>query len=111
MNGTSVRVRRSSDAQRLEKLCRMLRNTLRNYPRAKLLHGKDGFGALLGDGISLYVRWSGHLAPADVRDLLALFVTWLAVDPQRLVDPESEAGGGASRMETELAYLSNGPLG
>ena|GEM_PF-4979713 len=110
MSDISAQVPKSNAAQRLDKLCRMLRNTLRNYPAARLLHGKDGFGAVLGDGISLYIRWSGHLAPADVRDLLVLFATWLAVDPGRLVDPEASDGGGVSRMANELAYLSNGRL-
>lgn len=109
-SGTCERVPRSNAAQRLGKLCRMLRSTLRSYPAARLLHGKGGFGVVLGDGVSLYIRWSGHLAPADIRDLLVLFATWLAVDPGRLHDPEADDGGGVSRMANELAYLSNGRL-
>jgi hypothetical protein len=110
MSATAAQVHRSNAAQRLGKLCRMLRNTLRSYPTARLLHGKGGFGAVLGDGISIYIRWSGHLAPSDLRDLLVLFATWLAVDPARLVDNERDDGDGVSRMANELAYLSNGRL-
>lgn len=111
MSDTSALVPKSNAAQRLNKLCRMLQSTLRNYPQARLLHGVGGFGVVLGDGISLYIRWSGQLAPADVRDLLVLFATWLAVDPGRLVDPEASDGGGVSRMGNEASYYCNGRLG
>jgi hypothetical protein len=111
MSDISTQVHRSSAAQRLGKLCRMLRSTLQSFPQARLLHGKGGFGAALGDGTSLYIRFSGHLAPEDVRDLLVLFATWLAVDPHRLYDPEADDGGGASPMASEHWYYSSGRLG
>jgi hypothetical protein len=111
MSGISAQAHKSLAAQRLGKLCRMLRNTLRSFPRAKLLHGKDGFGASLEDGTLLYIRWSGQLAPADIRDLLVLFATWLAVDPGRLVDAEADDSGGVSRLENEQWYYSSGRLG
>jgi hypothetical protein len=109
-NDTSARVRRSSDADRLDKLCRMLRNTLRSFPQAKLLHGAEGFGASLGKGRSLYIRSVGDLRDQDLRDLLVLFATWLAVDPERLHDGGVHGLGGASYMETEERYLSSGRL-
>jgi len=93
------------------RLCRMLRSILRSWPQAKLLHGKGGFGAQLGDGISVWIRYSGRLAPADMRDLLVLFAIWLVADPQRLIDEEDENSGGASWMDSELRYLSSGRLG
>lgn len=110
MNVTSAQGRKSKDVERLERLCRMLRSTSQNYPQAKLLHGMGGFGASLGEGISIWIRWSGQLAPLDLRDLLALFATWLVVDPERLVGSESEASGGVSRMANEQQYYSNGRL-
>lgn len=110
MNDTAELERKSPRAQRLGKLCRMLRNTLQSYPAARLLHGRGGFGVVLGDGISLYIRWSGRLAPRDLRDLLVLFVTWLAVDPERLVDLDGDESGGVSRLASEQSYYSNGRL-
>jgi len=104
------RGRKSPAAQRLGKLCRMLRNTLRSYPQARLLHGREGFGVVLGDGVSLFIRFSGHLAPADLRDLLVLFATWLAVDPARLIDEEATEYSGVSRMANEQQYYSSGRL-
>jgi hypothetical protein len=88
----------------------MLRNTLQNYPTAKLLHGKGGFGVLLGEQRSLFIRSSGQLNAGDIRDLLVLFATWLAVDPDRLFDVGLDGQGGASYMATEERYLSNGRL-
>ncbi len=111
MSNTSERERRSIDANRLDKLCRMLRNTLQSFPQAKLLHGGEGFGVSLGDSRSLYIRYVGQLSDTDLRDLLALFVTWLAVDPQRLHDTGPHGLGGASYVETEERYLSSGRLG
>ena len=102
--------RKSSGVDPRAKLCRMLRNTLRSFPTAKLLHGKGGFGASLDDGRLIYIRWTGDLSDADLRDLLALFATWLVVDPERLHDAGINAQGGASYMETERRYLSSGRL-
>src|SRR5690349_9524407 len=107
MNAISASGPKSPEAQRLGKLCRMLRNTLRSYPAARLLHGRGGFGAVLGDGTSLFIRWSGQLPPRDLRDLLVLFATWLAVDPARLVDDEATEYSGVSRMESEQQYYSS----
>jgi hypothetical protein len=106
----SAQERKSSAANPLDRLCRMLRNTLRSFPQAKLLHGRDGFGALLDDGRLVYIRWSGDLSDTDLRDLLALFATWLVVDPARLHDADARGQGGASYMATEHRYLSNGRL-
>jgi hypothetical protein len=106
----SERERKSSAVDPLGKLCRMLRNILRSYPTAKLLHGRDGFGALLGEQRLIYIRWNGDLSDQDLRDLLVLFATWLVVDPERLHDAGINGQGGASYMETEQRYLSNGRL-
>lgn len=110
MSGTFAQEPRSKEAQRLDKLCRMFRNTLRSYPQAKFLHGMGGFGVLLDDGISVWIRFSGDLPALDLRDCLALFATWLVVDPERLVTPADFGEGGVSRMANEHSYYSSGRL-
>jgi hypothetical protein len=84
MSDTSEQAPKSSGAAPHEKLLRMLRNTLRKYPRARLMRTQEGFGASLGDGTFLWITCRGHLTPEDMRDLLALFATWLVVDPDYL---------------------------
>lgn len=111
MSDTDARVPTSSAATRKNRLCRMLQNTLRSYPRAKLLHGRGGFGASLDATRSIYVRFVGPLSDQDLRDLLALFATWLAVDPERLRSEGFGEMAGVSRMDDERSYLSNGQVG
>lgn len=111
MNDTSAQVRRSPRATPLNKLCRMLQNTLRSYPRARLLHGRGGFGGSLDANTCIYIRYVGNWSPEDLRDCLALFATWLAVDPDRLIDQVDDVSGGVSRMENERQYYSNGRVG
>jgi len=111
MSDTSARVPTSSAAARKNKLCRMLRNTLRNYPRAKLLHGRGGFGASLDAQKSIYIRFVGQLTNEDLRDLLALFATWLVVDPDRLRSEGFGEMAGVSRMDDEQSFLSSGRVG
>lgn len=109
MSDTAERELKSREAQRYGRLLRMLRSTLQSYPKAKLLHGRGGFGVSLDAKSSLFIRFSGQLPPADLRDLLALFVTWLAVDPNRLVDTEdTDEYSGVSRLEIEEQSYSNG---
>ncbi len=88
----------------------MLRNTLRSYPKAMLLHGKGGFGVSLGGGDCLYIRSSGQLTAQDLRDLLVLFATWLAVDPRRLLDEPIDELDGVSHLDSEERFLSRGLL-
>lgn len=107
----SARVRKSKRASPLEALCRMLRNTLRSWPSAKLLHGQAGFGATLDAGQFVWIRYSGQLSAQDLRDLLALFATWCVVDPERLMGETIAETNGASYMDSELSYLSSGRLG
>lgn len=111
MSDTSERVPMSSAANRLGKLCRMLRNTLRSYPKARLLHGKGGFGVSLDDSTAMYIRCVGQLTPEATRDLLVLFATWCAVDPARLFAPGEDDMGGVSSMARERQYLLNGRIG
>ena len=111
MSDTSARVPTSSAAARKNKLCRMLRNTLRSFPRARLLHGKAGFGASLDDTRLIYIRFVGPLSDQDLRDLLVLFATWLAVDPERLRSEGFGETAGVSRMDYEQSFLSNGQVG
>ena len=107
MSDTSEQVPMSSAASRVEKLCRMLRSTLRSYPNARLLRGKGAFGAVLGDGTSIWVRYSGDLSGRDIRDLLALFATWCVVDPGRLLRDADATMDGVSSMDSELSQLFN----
>lgn len=107
MNDTSASERMSSAANRVEKLCRMLRNILQSYPNARLLRGRGAFGAVLGDGTSIWIRYSGGLNARDMRDLLALFATWCVVDPGRLLYGEDGTSDGVSALESELSQLFN----
>lgn len=81
---TSRRVRKSSESTPIGKLSRMLQSTLRRFPTAKLWIMQDGFGVYLGGETYLHVHYSGRLRTADLRDLLALFATWLVADERRL---------------------------
>lgn len=44
----------------------------------------DGFGVSLGEDAFVRVVYSGRWTSEELRDCLALFVTWLSVDPERL---------------------------
>jgi len=109
-NGISAQAPTSSAPERLETLCRMLRNTLRSYPTAKLLIGKDAFGASLGEGISIWIHYSGLSNAEALRDLLALFATWCVADPAKIMGGHPIAPNGASHMVTALSRYSNGRL-
>jgi len=111
MSDTAALAPTSSAVTRKNKLCRMLRNTLRSFPKAKLLHGRGGFGASLDAQKSIYIRYVGSLSNQDLRDLLALFATWLAVDPDRLRSEGFGEMAGVSRMDDEESFLSSGQVG
>lgn len=85
MSGICEQERKSSAATPRAKLARMLRSTLQRYPQARLLRKRGAFGASLGEGRYLQVSFSGELSAADLRDLLVLFATWLAADPDRIL--------------------------
>lgn len=73
------------DATRRAKLVSMLRSTLRSWPRARLQHSTSGdFGVSLDGATFVRVCTNGGLTDEDLRDVLALFVVWLAVEPDRL---------------------------
>src|SRR5215207_4558309 len=100
MSDTSVQERKLRGSTPLAKLSRMLASMSRRFPRTYLTGTGDGFGVRLADGAFLQVVYSGRWSDADMRDFLALFATWLAVDPDRL----RGAGiplDGASRQESE----------
>lgn len=103
MSDTSARERRSSASPAVEKLCRMLRNTLRKYPRAHLLNTVAAFGASLDDGTYMQVSYSGRWTAEDMRDCLALFATWLVADPKRLLTPGLPLDGVLRAAQTESA--------
>lgn len=68
----------------LRKLSAMLQNTLRKWPKARLLKRPEGFGVSLAADTYLYVSASGNLTAEEKRDLLALFATWWVADPSGL---------------------------
>lgn len=90
---TYEQVLRSSGSSPTVKLSRMLLNTLRNYPRAKLIHHPGGFGVLLDETSYLLVSVNGSLNAETIRDLLALFATWLVVNGSDLVEVGTQVGG------------------
>lgn len=98
MPDTSGQELKLSDAIQAAKLLRMLRSTLRRYPQGRLARHLDGFGASLGGGRWLRVRSSGDLSAEDLRDLLVLFATWLAVDGEYLL-------GGGQRLSGVFAEV------
>lgn len=108
MSDTAALEPKSKESSRLNRLVRMLQNTLRNYPLARLRRGRGVFGASLGDNTWIHIRWSGDLSASDMRDLLALFATWLAVDPEGLLGNSADETNGSSAMGTEQRYLSSG---
>ncbi len=108
MSDTEGQERKSKESSRLSRLVRMLQSTLRSYPKARLRRGKGVFGASLGDNTWIHIRWSGDLSALDMRDLLALFATWLAVDPEGLLGNSDDETNGVSAMEAEQRYLSSG---
>lgn len=111
MSDTYARALRFKKSSPLARLCRMLRSILRNWPTARLLHGRGGFGAQLDANTLIYIRWTGDLTPADLRDCLALFATWLAADSERLVGEPVEGSDGVSVMASEQRFYSSGRLG
>lgn len=78
----------------------MLQNTLQNYPQAKVHRNPGAFGVLLDERTYLRLCWSGPLSRRDMRDLLVLFASWLAVEPNALVGADT-AHRGFSVTATE----------
>jgi hypothetical protein len=107
MNDTTVQEHRSKDAIARDKLLRMLRSTARKYPQGRLWSTRGGFGVSLGETEWLKLSYSGRWTPQDMRDLLALFVVWLVVDPQRLLGGGSPLAGVSREVQMENAP-SNG---
>jgi hypothetical protein len=108
MTDTGAQERMSSALSPRDKLVAMLRNTLRSYPLARLHRGRDAFGASLGEDTWIRIRWSGHLTDTELRDLLALFATWLVVDPGALHENSDDGTAGHSALASEARYLSSG---
>jgi hypothetical protein len=69
---------------RRKKLVRMLRSMWQRYPLMYQLSTQDGFGVSLGEDAFIRVLFSGRWTDEELRDCLALFVTWLSVDPEGL---------------------------
>lgn len=102
---TSVPERKSSDSAPLAKLCRMLRSMLRRYPQARLWVFLGGFGVSLDAQTYVRVSYSGNWTTGDMRDLHALFATWLIADPTRL-RANGESLSGVLREATQASDLS-----
>lgn len=106
MNDTYAQVLKSSAATPLGKLCRMLRSTLRKYPRARLLNTSAAFGASLDEGTFMQVSYSGRWTAEDMRDCLALFATWLVADPARLLESGTSLAGVLQTVQAESEQSS-----
>lgn len=94
---TSTRVLKSNELGPVVKLCRMLRNMLRNWPQARLWTMQDGFGVSLDAQTYMRVSFSGRWNEEDMRDCLALFATWLVAEPGRLVVPGDSLRGALQK--------------
>lgn len=77
----------------LGKLSRMLQNTLRNWPLARVVRRKGGYGVSLAEETYLRVSYSSDLTLPQQRDLLALLATLLVADPDKLIDQNTPPGG------------------
>jgi len=109
MSDISEQVRRSSGSSPLGKLSRMLQSMSRRFPNTFLKVTPDDFGVLRDGGGYLRVVSSGHWTNEDMRDFLALFVIWLAVDPGRIRPPGMRLDGVLHGVKRELE-LSRGPV-
>jgi hypothetical protein len=78
------------------KLCRMLRNTLLKWPMAQVKATAADFGVLLDEHTYLLIRTNGKLTALEKRDLLALFATWLVVNPEALAQEDAESHNAAT---------------
>lgn len=99
--------RRSLESSPIGKLSRMLRSTLRSFPNAKICVMQDAFGVYLGEGAYLHIHYSSHLASADMRDLLALFATWLVADESRIRGDDPTLDGSSVEDLTRYAPFSS----
>lgn len=93
MSDTSAQVQTSSVSSPLAKLSRMLRSMSRRWPNTSLLTTTEGFGVRRIDGSYLHIVYSGRWTDEDMRDLLALFATWLVADPDKLRPPTPTLDG------------------
>lgn len=93
MKDTSELGRKSSVSSPLAKLSRMLRSMSRRWPNTSLLTTMEGFGVRRTDGSYLHIVYSGRWTDEDMRDFLALFVTWLVADPDKLRPPLAHLDG------------------
>jgi hypothetical protein len=102
---TSKLVPKLRESTARAKLVTMLRNTLRNYPSARLWRFRGGFGVSLDGHTYLRVSYAGAWTPEDMRDLLALLATWCVADPQRImcVDCQRPIGHSAGVIEREFS--------
>lgn len=107
MSGTSAQERKLSESSPIGKLSRMLRSTLQSFPNAKMCVMQDAFGVYLGDGAYLHIHYSSHLASADMRDLLALFATWLVADESRIRGDFPDLDGASVEDLTRYAPFSS----
>lgn len=101
MTDTAKLVRKSPESTALGKLSRMLQSMSRRFPRSYLTGTSGGFGVRLEDGAFLQVVYSGRWTDADMRDFLALFATWLVVDPERLRQPGTPLAGLSAQDSAE----------
>lgn len=103
---TFAQVRKSSESAALTKLSRMLRSMLRRFPQARLWTFQAGFGVSLDAQTYVRVSYNGNWSTEDMRDLHALFATWLVADPERLRSIGAPLSGALQGAQREYVQSS-----
>jgi len=104
IHATSELGPKSSAASPLVKLCRMLRSTLRRFPRAHLFN-VGRFGASLDEGTYIRVSYSGRLTVEDMRDCRVIR-NLVGSRSNRLLAPGTALDGVLRTVELECAQSS-----
>jgi len=111
MNVTEKQERKLLDATRRQKLVAMLQSMSRNYPNTRLRTTWDGFGALLDDGRTLHISYSGNWTKEDMRSFAVLFAMWLDVDYDVLTATMRDGPHGLFMKAVADLLYSNGQEG
>lgn len=108
MNDTWQQAPKLGEFVRLKKLSRMLRSTLRKWPRLRVMRQSGAFGAYLDAATYLRVSFSGDLTREDISDLLTLCTVWWRSD-EDFLDVRSGLQGGSSATDDAPPQQSSGP--
>jgi hypothetical protein len=82
MRDTSAQEPRLPASRDIERLLHMLQSTSGRFPQAQIRAKRGDIGVYFPEGDSLRIRYPSRLTQAELRDFLALFVVWLAADPE-----------------------------